>query len=120
MSPLASSFYASLSEMIESMDRHRLEILAQVGIACLAIILLFYGLTDRYLWQDEAETAVLATRLLKFGRPLAYDGVNMATTDSFDPDEDAVERQAAEPKASIEYHVRRGEFKPDTTWNWHA
>jgi GH35 family endo-1,4-beta-xylanase len=31
---------------------------AQAAIAGVAAILLFWGLTDKYLWQDEAATAV--------------------------------------------------------------
>ena len=104
--------------MFEFVDRYRLKILAQVGIAGLAILLLFCGLTDKYLWQDEAETAVLATRMLKFGKPLAYDGVNLIGTDRFDADEYAVGRQAADWKDGLDYHLRRKEFKPDTAWKW--
>lgn len=49
----------------------------------LAAVLLLWGLSNKYLWQDEAVTAVLAERMLKFGRPLAYDGVNLITIDYF-------------------------------------
>lgn len=42
-----------------------------------AAILLFVNLDNQYLWQDEAETAVLAKRVLEFGYPRAYDGKNL-------------------------------------------
>jgi hypothetical protein len=104
--------------MFGFVGRYRLELAVQAIIASLAAILLFWGLSDRYLWQDEAATAVLSARLLKFGRPLAYDGVNLITTDMFYLDEDAITRQAADPKAAVDFHAREGEFKPDTTWKW--
>src|SRR5271157_3901687 len=94
------------------------ETLTQVILAGLAAVLLFWGLTDKYLWQDEATTAVLATRLLKFGKPLAYDGVNLIASDMYDVDEGALSRVAADPRAAVDYHALRGEFKPDTTWTW--
>lgn len=51
-------------------------------VALLTIIhsfLVFYGLGSRPLWQDEAETAILAKNVLKFGAPLAYDGKNLVS-----------------------------------------
>ena len=42
--------------------------LAPWVIACSAAVLLLWNLTDTYLWQDEANTAVLAVRLLEHGR----------------------------------------------------
>ena len=97
-------------------SRYRLEGPAQAAIAGVAAILLFWGLTDKYLWQDEAATAVLATRLLKFGRPLAYDGVNLVTIDMFDKD---AGNWAGDPKAAVNHDVRKGQFRPDTAWTWH-
>jgi len=90
----------------------------QGSIACFAAVLLFYGLADRYLWQDEAHTAVLAARLLKYGRPVAYDGKNLVTTDIVHYSDAEVEAQAADPKAALAFHLRYREFKPDTTWKW--
>ncbi len=49
----------------------------------LAAVLLFFNLGTKYLWQDEAATAVLGSRLMKFGKPLAYDGMNLITMDHF-------------------------------------
>jgi 4-amino-4-deoxy-L-arabinose transferase-like glycosyltransferase len=98
---------------------HRLELLVQAVIVSLAAILLFWGLTDKDLWQDEAATAVLAVRMLKFGRPLAYDGKNLLTIDMQDEDDDAsVSGRTREPQAAINYFVEQGNFKPDTTWKW--
>jgi hypothetical protein len=98
---------------------HRLEILVQAAIVSLAAVLLFWGLTEKYLWQDEAATAVLATRMLKFGRPMAYDGRNLLTIDMQDEDDDvSLSRRTREPKAAIDYFEKRGDFKPDTTWKW--
>jgi hypothetical protein len=68
------------------------------GILCailgLAAILLFWGLGDRSLWQDEAETALLGRNILRFGRPIASDGVNV------------ISQEASK------------EFGPDYLWRW--
>ena len=98
---------------------HRSEILAQTAIFGLAAILLFWGLTEKYLWQDEAATAVLAVRMLKFGRPMAYDGKNLLTIDMQDEeDDDTIGRRTKDPQAAIDYFVEQGNFKRDTTWKW--
>src|SRR5664279_1877388 len=97
----------------------RSEILAQAAIVGVAAILLFWGLTDKDLWQDEAATAVLAARMLRFGRPVAYDGVNLITIDMQDEDDDAtLSRRTKNPQAAVDYYVREGNFKADTTWKW--
>ena len=49
----------------------------------IATIMLFTYLGDKYLWQDEAATAVLGERMMKYGKPLAYDGKNLITMDNF-------------------------------------
>ncbi len=46
-------------------------------ILAAAAFLLLTNLGNQYLWQDEAETAVLAQNVLKFGFPRAHDGVNL-------------------------------------------
>src|ERR1039458_9146612 len=93
----------------------RAEILAQAVIFGLAAILLFWGLTEKYLWQDEAATAVLAVRMLKFGRPMAYDGKNLLTIDMQDEeDDDTIGRRTKDPQAAIDYFVEQGNFKRDT------
>ena len=43
-------------------------------ITTLGAVLIFANLGDRYLWDDEAETALLAQRVLRFGVPIAWDG----------------------------------------------
>ncbi|MEM4725148.1 MAG: glycosyltransferase family 39 protein [Candidatus Hadarchaeum sp.] len=46
-------------------------------VLLIAGLLLFCRLDDIYLWQDEAETAVISRNLLSFGLPLATDGKNL-------------------------------------------
>ena len=46
-------------------------------LTALAGVLLFANLGNQYLWQDEAETALLARRTLEYGYPKAYDGKNL-------------------------------------------
>jgi 4-amino-4-deoxy-L-arabinose transferase-like glycosyltransferase len=43
------------------------------------LFLLFFNLDGRPMWGDEAETAVLAKNVLRFGVPLTVDGVNTIT-----------------------------------------
>ena len=45
----------------------------------LAFYLLFCNLDGRLLWGDEAETALLAKNVLRFGIPKTVDGVNHIT-----------------------------------------
>lgn len=97
----------------------RREVLTQAMLAGLSAILLFWGLSDKYLWQDEAATAILAERMLKYGRPVAYDGRNLVTIDYFaTEDTDTIGQRTGNPKAAVDYYVRRGDFKRDTTWKW--
>jgi hypothetical protein len=85
----------------------------------MAGVLLLWGLADKYLWQDEASTAVLAVRMLRFGRPLAYDGVNLLTIDHFaGEDASTIGERTSDPKTAVDHYIRQGEFKPDTTWKW--
>jgi hypothetical protein len=50
---------------------------AVAGLLLLAALLIFANLDDRRLWDDEAETALLAQNTLRFGVPVAWDGVNL-------------------------------------------
>jgi hypothetical protein len=50
-----------------------------VGVTATAWLV--HRLDHRFLWQDEAMTAVLGERLMKFGRPMGYDGKNLITMD---------------------------------------
>lgn len=98
-------------------DSGRAEIWTVVAITLLATVLLFWNLGERYLWQDEANTAELAARMLKFGKPLCYDGVNLLTNDNFAAEDLAsIDERTANPRAAIEYYVERGDMKPDTAW----
>ncbi len=84
-----------------------------------AALLMLWGLSDKYLWQDEAQTAVLAQRMMRFGRPLAYDGVNLITIDQFVMEDTAtIGERTGDPKAAVDYYIRRGDLKPDSTWRW--
>ncbi len=48
-------------------------------LVLLAGFLLFYKLDNRLLWGDEAETALLAQNIIKFGIPKVTDGKNYIT-----------------------------------------
>lgn len=52
------------------------------AIMALAALLIFWSLGSRFLWQDEAETALLGKTILKFGRPVAYDGLNVVSQEA--------------------------------------
>ena len=60
-----------------------------VAFLIVAAVLLFWGLGRRDLWQDEAETAMLAKNILRFKLPIVFDGVNLVSTEvgrDFGPD----------------------------------
>jgi dolichyl-phosphate-mannose-protein mannosyltransferase len=52
---------------------------AAAGLLLLAALLIFPRLDGRYLWDDEAETALLAQRVLRFGVPIAWDGRDLVS-----------------------------------------
>lgn len=88
-------------------------------LAVTAGILLLWNLGRPFLWQDEAATAVLAQRMLRFGRPLAYDGKNLITIDhAAAEDSTGIDQRTGDAQAAIEFYVQRGDFKRDTTWKW--
>ncbi len=50
-----------------------------LGVSAFVFFLVFCNLDGRLFWGDEAETAVLAKNVLKFGIPKVDDGVNLVT-----------------------------------------
>jgi hypothetical protein len=52
-----------------------------VIIAVIGAAFLFTNLGPGYLWADEGDTAVLASNILKFGVPKAWDGVTFIDSD---------------------------------------
>ncbi len=92
--------------------------LPQLVVFIIFASVLCCNLGARYLWQDEANTAVLAERMMSHGRPLAYDGRNLLTSDFYDPDETQKLPTDDAPEA-VRYHARRGDFKADTAWVQH-
>jgi hypothetical protein len=56
------------------LSRRELECIAVALLACLASVLLLANLGNRYLWQDEAQTALIAETVLSHGIPLGSDG----------------------------------------------
>src|SRR5580765_5531881 len=73
------------------------DVLILTFISTFAGILLFWGLGRKYLWQDEAATAVLGERFLHLGKPLAYDGTNLVTIDYYAAEDlSTIEQRAAD------------------------
>src|SRR5262249_16818453 len=71
----------------------RVGALVALGVV-LGTLLIFAGLSQRYLWDDEAETALLAERVLQFGVPLAWDGASLVSQEcGQDYDQNYVWRQ---------------------------
>ncbi len=100
-------------------SRHRVEFVAPALIIGLAAFFLFWNLDEKYLWQDEAATAVLSVRMLNTGKPLAYDGVNLITNDNFaSEDLNTVNQRTGDPKAALDYYIKRGDMKQDTAWKY--
>jgi hypothetical protein len=54
-------------------------VLAYSALFAFALFLFFYHLDNRLLWGDEAETALLAKNVLRFGIPVTVDGINHIT-----------------------------------------
>src|ERR1700737_2947563 len=52
-----------------------------VIVAVLGLALLLTNLGTDYLWADEGDTAVLASSILKFGVPKAWDGITFTDSD---------------------------------------
>src|SRR5437660_8930816 len=50
-------------------------------VAVLAAVLIFTNLGSDYLWEDEGDTAALASNILKFGVPKAWDGAAFLDSD---------------------------------------
>ena len=92
---------------------------SRVILAGLAAILLFSGLWRPYLWQDEAATAVLAHRMLHYGRPLAYDGINLITIDhSIAETSGNIGERDHDPQSAVAFYIQRGDLKRDSAWKW--
>ena len=89
-------------------------------IVAAAATLLFWRLGAIYLWQDEANTAVLAERMLKHGKPLGYDGVNLLTNDNAAAEDTrTVYMRTTSAAAGVDYIVQRGDLRADTAWIFH-
>ena len=98
----------------------RLDRFAFAVLILVAGLLLFWRLGARYLWQDEAATAVLGERMLRHGKPLAWDGRNLITIDLFDPGEWAtLDARTGSADAALRHQRARRDFKPDGTWIFH-
>jgi 4-amino-4-deoxy-L-arabinose transferase-like glycosyltransferase len=55
-----------------------------IFLYCVVIIvsfLLFFNLGNQYLWQDEADCAVLGVNILRYGFPRCFDGKNLVPSD---------------------------------------
>ncbi|HET7784870.1 MAG TPA: hypothetical protein VFL36_02775 [Myxococcales bacterium] len=95
------------------------------GVAIAAVLgaaaaLLFSRLGAVYLWQDEALTAILGERMMRHGKPLSWDGVNVVTQDNFAAEDFAsIDGRTGSAEAAIGYFKARGDFKEDTTWVLH-
>jgi len=89
--------------------------LSAMAVFVISVSLLCYNLGARYLWQDEADTAVLGERMMSCGKPLAYDGRNFISRDFYSP-EDTQKLPTGDPVEAIRYSVQRGDFKADTAW----
>lgn len=65
--------FGVLRRYLRSLDPARVGLFVVLAVAA---VLLFGRLGNGLLWQDEAQTALLAETVLKHGVPLGYDGTN--------------------------------------------
>ena len=114
---------ASPGTLLRGAPKHRSRVprrLVLAAIMCVAAVLLCSNLTDTYLWQDEANTAVMAVRLLKYGKPLAYDGRNLISNDNFAAeDKQTIGERTTDAKKGVEYCIQRGDMTRDWMWTYH-
>jgi hypothetical protein len=61
------------------MTENKKMLVAPMALFAFSAFTLFWNLGDRLLWGDEAETALLAVNITKFGLPVASDGRNVVT-----------------------------------------
>ncbi len=109
-----------MNSVRESTPLGRSDFLGLAIVGGLAALLLFWDLGEKYLWQDEANTAVLAVRMLQYGKPLGYDGVNLIGNDNFAAEDvDSIGERTSSPRVAVEYLIRRGDLKADTAWKYH-
>ncbi|MGE5049005.1 MAG: glycosyltransferase family 39 protein, partial [Deltaproteobacteria bacterium] len=98
----------------------RAHLIAIAVVLSAAAALLFSRLGAVYLWQDEALTAILGERMMRYGKPLSWDGVNVLTQDNFAAEDfSTIDRRTGSADAGIRYFKARGDFKEDTTWVLH-
>jgi len=90
-------------------------LLPLLAVFIISATLLCWNLGARYLWEDEAYTAVSGQRMMSYGRPLAYDGRNLLSSDAYDPKE-TEKLPTGDPAEAIRYYIQRGDFKADTAW----
>ncbi len=64
---------SSITDQLSQMFQRRFALVLVVAAA----VVLLTNLGNVYLWQDEAETALLSQRLGRYGLPLAFDGRNL-------------------------------------------
>jgi 4-amino-4-deoxy-L-arabinose transferase-like glycosyltransferase len=62
--------------MSELLSAKRIERVGAASIGVLAAVLLLTNLGNPYLWQDEAQTALIAETILTHGVPMGTDGTN--------------------------------------------
>ncbi len=97
-----------------------LRVLPLLGLALLAATLLLNDLGKKYLWQDEANTAVLAVRFMSSGLPLAWDGVNFIGLDDFSMELTApIDELTRDPGSAVTFYARRGDVRVDHSWKNH-
>jgi 4-amino-4-deoxy-L-arabinose transferase-like glycosyltransferase len=95
----------------------RRDLLLIVALSAIAGLLLFAHLGSKYLWQDEAATAVMGDRMMRYGKPLAYDGKNIITMDNFaEEDHRTIGSRTASAESALDYLIARRDFRSDTAW----
>src|SRR5262249_23592645 len=95
--------------------------LPQLFLLLTAVLFLFWGLGDKYLWEDEAYTAVLGRNMLRLGRPLTYDGKNFLAVDGVsqeDRDNNGLGELTSDAQAGVHFQIALGWLRPDSSWTY--
>lgn len=71
-------------------NRNKIVVFIYAAIFLFAGFALFCNLDDRLLWDDEAETALLAENIIKFGLPKITDGKNFVVLDGVEANKNGI------------------------------
>jgi 4-amino-4-deoxy-L-arabinose transferase-like glycosyltransferase len=92
---------------MENINNRKTEYVFLFAVFCLASFLFFSNLGNHYLWQDEAETALVGKTIMEHGIPLGFDGKNFFSQAEM---EDLTEKYVWKWHTWFQYYVTAASF----------